>query len=58
LVEETILLEEIQRSNKREQKVLKKLKKDNRQAWEDNRIVYIEGRIYISNNEKIKEQIL
>ena len=32
LVEETMLLEEIQRSNIREQKVLKELKKDNRQA--------------------------
>ncbi len=27
-------------------------------TWEDNRIVYIEGKIYVPNNWKIQEQIL
>ena len=31
----------------------KKLEKDNGKAWEDDRIVYIKGRIYVLNNKKI-----
>ena len=58
VVEETILLEKIQRNNIKEQEVVKKLEKNNEQAWEEDGIVYVEGRIYISNNQKIQEQIL
>jgi len=58
IVEETILLEEIQRNNIREQEVQKELEEDNGQVWEDNKVVYMEGKIYISNNQKIQEQIL
>ena len=53
VVEETILLEEIKRNQIREQEVQKELEKDKGQAWKDNRIVYIKGRIYIPNNRKI-----
>ena len=35
-----------------------KLKKENSLAWEQDRIIYMDGQIYISNNKKIKEQIL
>ena len=58
VVEETTLLEKIQRNNIKEQEVVKKLEKNNEQAWEEDGIVYVEGRIYISNNQKIQEQIL
>ena len=34
------------------------LEKDNGLSWEDNRIVYMEERIYIPNNKKLKEKIL
>jgi len=37
---------------------LKKLEKDEGQVWKDNRIVYMKGRIYVSNNQRIQEQIL
>jgi len=57
LVEETTLLKEIQRNNTRKQEVQKELEKENGQAWEDNGVVYIEE-IYVSNNQKIQEQIL
>ena len=43
----------MRRKQTREQEVQKKLKKDNGQAWEDNRIIYIEERIYVLNNQKI-----
>ena len=34
------------------------LKKEDGLAWEQDGIVYIEGKIYILNNKKLKEQIL
>jgi len=37
----------------REKEVQKESEKDNRQACEDNIIVYIKGRIYVPNNRKI-----
>lgn len=52
-VEKTTLLEEIRKNQIREQKVQKKLEKDKGQAWKDDRMVYIKGRIYITNNRKI-----
>ena len=52
-VEKTMLLEEIRKNQIREQKVQKKLEKDKGQAWKDDRMVYIKGRIYITNNRKI-----
>ena len=58
VVEETTLLEEIQRNNTKEQEVVKKLENNNGQVWEEDGIVYIEGRIYIPNNQKVQEQIL
>ena len=38
--------------------MVKELDKQDGQAWEDNGIVYVNGRIYILNNKKIREQIL
>ena len=38
--------------------MIQELKKEDGQAWEDNRIVYVNGQIYISNNRKIWEQML
>ena len=56
--EETTLLDKIWKNQTKKQEVQKKLEKDDGQAWEDNRIVYIKERIYILNNKKIQEQIL
>ena len=36
----------------REQEVQKELKKKDGQAWKDDRVVYIEEKIYIPNNQK------
>jgi len=58
IIEETTLLEEIQKNNTREQEVQKELEKKNSQAWEDNKVVYIKKKIYISNNQEIQEKIL
>ena len=37
---------------------MKEMEKQDGQAWKDNGIIYIDGRIYIPNNKKIWEQIL
>jgi len=53
VVEETTLIEEIQQNSTKEQEVIQELAKKDSQSWEDNSIVYVEGRIYIPNNKKI-----
>ena len=53
VVEETTLLNKIQRNSIREQEVQKELDEDEGQAYENDGIVYMEGRIYIPNNWKI-----
>ena len=52
------LLEEIQRNNTKEQEVQQALKKEDGLIWEQDGIAYIEGRIYIPNNKKLREKIL
>jgi len=34
------------------------LEKQDGFTWEEDRVIYIEGRIYVLNNQKIKEEIL
>ena len=58
IVKETILLEEIQKNNTKEQEVQKELEKEDGQAQKDNGVVYMKEKIYVSNNWKIQEQIL
>ena len=49
------LLEEIQKNNMKEHEVGQEFKKDDGIAWEQDRITYIDRKIYISNNKKIRE---
>jgi len=42
----------------KEQEVHKELEKEDGQVWEEDGIVYVDGRIYILNSQKIKEKIL
>ena len=53
VIEKTDLLKEIQQNRTKEQEVIQKLKKEDKQTWKDNRIVYVDGWIYIPNNKKI-----
>ena len=34
------------------------LEKNDGLSWEEDRIIYMEGRIYVPNNKKLKEKIL
>ena len=57
-VDESNLIKEIKRNNTREKKVVQALEKEDGLTWEEERVVYMEGRIYIPNNKKIREEIL
>jgi len=57
-VEEGNILKEIKRNTTREKEVVQALKKENGLIWEEDGVVYMEGRIYVLNNKKIKEEIL
>ena len=58
IVEENNILKEIRRNATREKEVVQALKKEDGLTWEEDRVVYIEERIYILNNKKIWEEIL
>jgi len=52
-VEESNILKEIRENATREKEVIQALKKEDGLTWEVNRVVYMEGRIYVPNNKKI-----
>jgi len=51
-------IKEIRRNNTKEREVVQALEKKDELTWEEDGVVYIEGRIYVPNNKKIKEEIL
>jgi len=50
VVEETTLLEEIWWNRMKEQDVIKELEKEDSQSWKEDRVVYMDERIYVLNN--------
>jgi len=56
--EEDDILREIKRNITREKKVVQALEKEDGLTWEEDGVVYMEGRIYVPNNKKIKKEIL
>jgi len=57
-VDDLEIMKEIQRNNTKEWKVVQALENNNRLLWEEDRIIYVEERIYVPNNKKLKEKIL
>jgi len=49
---------EIRRNTTREREVIQALRKKGGLTWEEDRIVYMDGRIYVPNNRKTRETIL
>ena len=58
MVKECDVIKEIQINSTREKKVVQVLEKQDGLIWEEDGVVYMEGRIYISNNKRIREEIL
>ena len=52
------IIKKIKRNNTREKEVVQALKKEDGLTWEEDGMVYMEGRIYIPNNKKIREEIV
>ena len=58
IIDKLDIAKEIKRNNTQEQEMVQALKKKDGLTWEENGIVYIEGRIYVPNNKKTREKIL
>jgi len=56
--EDSDILKEIRNNNTGEKEVIQAMNKEESKTWEEEVIVYKEGRIYIPNNKKLKEKIL
>jgi len=56
--EECNIIKEIRKNNTREQEVVQALGKQDGLTWEEDGVVYMEGRIYVPNNKGIREEIL
>jgi len=55
---ENEILKKIRRNATRENEVAQALKRNDGLTWEEDRVVYMEERVYVPNNKKIKEKIL
>ena len=58
MMEKSNIIKKIQKSNTKEKKVTQALEKKDGLAWEEDGMAYIEGRIYVPNNKKLREEIL
>ena len=58
MIEESNRLKEIKRNMTGEKEFVQALKKVDNLTWEEDGVVYMEGRVYVPNNRKIKEEIL
>ena len=58
MVKECNVIKEIRKNSTREKEVVQALEKQDRSTWEEDKVVYMEGRIYVPNNKRIREEIL
>ena len=57
-VNESDIIKKIRKNNTREKEIVQAIKREDGLAWEEDNIVYMEGRIYVPNNKDLKEEIL
>ena len=58
MAKESDIVKKIWKNNTREKEVTQALEKKDGLAWEEDGIAYMEGRIYVPNNKKLREEIL
>ena len=58
ITEENDIVKKIWKNNTREKKVTEALEKKDGLAWEEDGMAYMEGRTYVPNNKKLREEIL
>ena len=52
------IIKEIKKNNTKKQEVVQALEKENGLSQEEDGIVYMEGRVYIPNNKKLRKKVL
>jgi len=57
-VDESDIIKKIRKNNTREKEIIQAIKKEDELAWEEDEVVYMEGRVYVPNNKDLKEEIL
>ena len=58
ITEESDIVKKIQRNDTRKKKIIQALENKDGLAWEEDGVAYMEGRIYVPNNKKLREEIL
>ena len=58
ITEERDIVKKIRRNNTRGKEIIQALEKKDGLAWEEDGMAYMEGRIYVPNNKKLREEIL
>ena len=58
MTKESNIVKKIQKNNTREKEVIQALEKKDRLAWEEDGMAYMEEKIYVPNNKKLREEIL
>jgi len=58
ITEESDIVKRIQKNNTREKEVTQALEKKDGMAWEEDGMAYMEERIYVLNDRKLREEIL
>jgi len=58
MTEESNIVKKIRKNNTREKEIIQALEKKDRLVWEEDGMAYMEGRIYVPNNKKLREEIL
>ena len=58
MMEESDIVKKIQKNNTREKEATQVLEKKDGLAWEEDGMAYMERRIYVLNNKKLREEIL
>jgi len=58
MTEKSNIVKKIWRNNIREKEIIQALEKKDGLAWKEDGIAYMEGRIYMPNNKKLREEIL
>ena len=58
MTEENDIIKKIRKNNTREKEVVQALEKNDGLTWEEDKVAYWEGRVYMPNNKELREEIL
>jgi len=56
IIEESNIVKKIQKNNTREEEIIQALEKKDGLVWEEDGMAYMEERIYVPNNKKLRKE--